>query len=80
MSRLEELEAFLNAVSRMREHQKGYFRNRSGEALRQAKNWERAVDKKLDELTGGGPTHGAFPLVAPEPCPARRCERCGHGA
>lgn len=55
MSRQEELEAFLKAVLRMREHQKGYFRTRSGELLRQAKKWEQAVDKKITELTCDGP-------------------------
>lgn len=51
MDRLEQLESLLCCVSKMREYQRGYFRHRSSELLRQAKGMEQIVDRKITELT-----------------------------
>lgn len=51
MDRLEQLESLFRCVSKMREYQRGYFRRRSSELLRQAKGMEQIVDRKITELT-----------------------------
>lgn len=51
MDRLEQLESLFRCVSKMREYQRGYFRRRSSELLRQAKDMEQIVDRKITELT-----------------------------
>ena len=53
MNSLEELQAkydrLVNQVRRMRGHQKEYFKYRASSDLRLAKNFEREVDKIIDE-------------------------------
>lgn len=42
---------FKNAVQKMRDSQKAYFKNRDAKDLQDAKFWERRVDSMLNENT-----------------------------
>ena len=45
----EQVPIFINAVSKMREWQKTYFRTRHPGAMQEAKKWEATVDRMLDD-------------------------------
>ena len=44
------MKAFIDLVSRMRSHQRDYFRTRSPQSLQESKELEKAVDNWLDEI------------------------------
>lgn len=49
-----QMDTFADAVARMRDAQRKYFADRSGANLRAAKDWERDVDKRLQQLAASG--------------------------
>lgn len=52
--RTTALEEFYDLVARMREAQKGYFKQRTQFWLDKSKQLERAVDNSIQQLAGNG--------------------------
>lgn len=50
----EQVPIFINAVSKMREWQKTYFRTRHPGAMQEAKKWEKEVDQIIDNDNNPG--------------------------
>lgn len=50
----EQVPAFIQAVTKMREWQKAYFRTRHPGAMQEAKKWEKEVDQMIDNDNNPG--------------------------